>query len=379
VVGSIYANFETPGERINFINTHPPSEHTRNSGYNYFENKPTHRKSNDPSAFTEMRSQVLRGLEMRRMLLTLLVVLTFSPALANISVFSDTQNPLAAQSESRPAGWVYVPEVIFCGARMFLAAAQYSHTDLWGYDFYANDQALRLVYNCMTYLLDPDAQSVTSGTIGCMGEFGIPNGLQEGYPPFPPWDIDFMQYLEDNLSGVGCTFDLVHITGNDPLVDAGQPLYDIVMIGDEWVENRLHTRSEYSTYVGLGGKLILAGTWNDVPDPSGMQLAFLPKNTIWIKRFSVFEFLLPAEDPSHPIAKNINNPAWWYATYELLGMVINPHNFNKIVDYDEEYYTKIFSNPPGYPDSPTTLVLGGQWIEEDSVTETSWGSIKAQF
>jgi hypothetical protein len=316
---------------------------------------------------------------MRRMLLALLVVLILSPALANVSVFSDTQNPLAAQMGNRPAGLVYVPEVVVCGARMFLAAAQYDHTDLYGFDFYANDQALRLVYNCMTYLLDPDDQQVTSGTIGCMGDFENPNGLQEGYDSFPPWDIDFMQYLEDNLTGVGCTFDLVHITKYDPLVADGEILYDIVMVGDEWIENRLHTRSDYSTYIGLGGKLILAGTWNEVPDPSGLQLEFLPKNSIWLKQFSVMEFLLPAVDPSHPIAKNINNPSWWYDVYYMLGMIINPHIFDKIINYDEEYYTKIFAEPVGYPDSPSTLVLGGQWVEGENVTEKSWGAIKAQY
>ncbi|MCX7022149.1 MAG: hypothetical protein NTW26_07760 [bacterium] len=78
---------------------------------------------------------------------------------------------------------------------------------------------------------------------------------------------------------------------------------------EEWFASQIHTRSEYSTYVGLGGKLILAGTWDEVPDPSGIQLEFLPKNSIWIKQFSVMEFLLPAEDPSHPIAKNMNDPA----------------------------------------------------------------------
>jgi len=324
---------------------------------------------------------VLRGFDMRKMLLTLLVLLTLSPAIANVSVFSDTQNPLAAQTGNRPAGWVYVPEVVICGARMFFAASMYNHTDLIGNDFYANDQALRLVYNCMTYLLDPEDQQVTSGTIGCMGDFDIPNGLQREYHPFPPWDIDFMEYLEENLTGVGCSFDLVHIDNTDPLVEDGEPLYDIVMVGDEWVPNRLHSRSEYSAYVGLGGKLIIAGTWNEVPDPAGRQLDFLPKNSIWIKRFSVMEFLLPAVDPSHPIAKNINNSAWWYDVYATLGFIINPHIFDKIYNYDEEYYTKIFAEPAGYPDSPSTLVLGGQWVWEDepAVTETSWGVIKAQY
>jgi hypothetical protein len=325
-----------------------------------------------------MRLNVLRGFDMRKMLLTLLVLLILSPALANVSVFSDTQNPLAAQMENHPAGSFYVPEVVVCGARMFLAAAMYNHTDLWGNDFYANDQALRLVYNCMTYLLDPDDQQVTSGTIGCQGNFEIPNGLQEGYSGFPPLDIDFMQYLEENLNSVGCNFDLVHIDKNDPLVADGEPLYDIVMVGEEWIENRLHSRSEYSAYVGLGGKLIFAGTWNDVPDPSGMQLTFLPKNSIWIKQFPIMEFLLPAAEPAHPIAKNINNPAWWYAPYEPLGYIWNPHIYDKIFNYDEEYYTKIFAEPVGYPDSPTTLALGGQWVI-DAVTETSWGAIKAQY
>ncbi|MCX7022150.1 MAG: hypothetical protein NTW26_07765 [bacterium] len=123
---------------------------------------------------------------MRKIPLTFLFLLILSPALANVSVFSDTQNPLAAQMGNRPAGDVYVPEVVVCGARMFLAAAMYNHTDLDGYDFYANDQGLRLVYNCMTYLLDPEDQSVTSGTIGCIGDFGLPNGLQEG-SWYPPW------------------------------------------------------------------------------------------------------------------------------------------------------------------------------------------------
>jgi len=316
---------------------------------------------------------------MRRMLLTFLIMLTLSPALANVSVFSGTQNPLAAQMESRPTEWVYVPEVVVCGARMFLAAAHYNHTDLDGYSFYCNDQGLRLVYNCMTYLLDPENQSITSGTIGCIGNFDIPNGLQSGYSYYPPWDIDFMQNVEENLTGVGCSFDLVHITTSDPLVDSGQILYDIVMIGEEWVDNRIHDRSAFSTYVGLGGKIIIAGTWNEVPDPSGSQLDFLPKNTIWIKHFGTLEFLLPDEDPSHPIAKNMNNPAWWYDVYEPFGMIFNPHNYNKIFNYDEEYYTKIFADPPGYPDSPATLVLGGQWVWDDAVTETSWGEIKAQF
>ena len=316
---------------------------------------------------------------MKRTLLALLVVLFLSPVLANVGVFADAANPLAAHAGSRPTGYVYVPEVVVCGARMFLAAAHYNHTDLDGYSFYANDQALRLVYNCMTYLLDPEYQSVTSGTIGCMGDFDIPNGLQSGYPYYPPWDIDFMQYVEDNLAGVGCTFDLVHITNGDPLVEDGERLYDIVMIGEEWAPNQLHDRSTYSTYVALGGKLIIAGTWNDVPDPSGIQLDFLPKNTIWIKQLSAFEFLLPAEDPTHPIARNMVNPSWWYRVYEPWGFIINPHNFDKILNYDDEYYTKIFANPPGYPDSPSTLVLGGQWQEIPAVTETSWGAIKAEF
>jgi hypothetical protein len=51
---------------------------------------------------------------------------------------------------------------------------------------------------------------------------------------------------------------------------------------------------------------------------------------------------------------------------------------DKIFNYDEEYYTKIFAEPVGYPDSPTTLALGGQWVI-DAVTETSWGAIKAQY
>jgi hypothetical protein len=74
------------------------------------------------------------------------------------------------------------------------------------------------------------------------------------------------------------------------------------------------------------------------------------------------------------------NPHWWYAAYEPLGFIINPHNYNKIYNYDVQYYTKIFANPPGYPDSPTTLVLGGQWVPSGpGVDETSWGAIKAQF
>jgi hypothetical protein len=316
---------------------------------------------------------------MKKRLSVLLLLLVALPALANVSVFTDARNPIAEQMGYHPTDWEYVPEVVICGARMFLAAAQYNHTDLNGYDFYANDQALRLVYNCMTYLLDPEGQSITSGTIGCMGDFGLPNGLQEGTEAYPPWDIDFMQYVEDNLASVGCTFDLVHITNSDPLVDAGQPLYDIVMIGEEWEIERLHTRTEYSNYVSLGGKIIIAGTWNTVPDPGGMQLVFLPKNNIRIKRYYAFEFLLPAEDPGHPIARNIVNPHWWYDIYEPFSMIINPHNFDRCTDYDEEYYTKIFANPPGPPDTPATVVLGGEWKEMPAVTETSWGIIKAQF
>ncbi len=306
-----------------------------------------------------------------------LVLLAILPVTANISVFSDTQNPIARQMELQTTD-IWVAEVVICGARMFLAAAQYNHVDADGYDFMANDQALRLVYNSMTYLLDPEDQSVTSGYIGCIGEFDTYSGLQEGTDYYPAWDLNFMQFVEENLTAEGCTFDLVQIDKDTPLIDDGQILYDIVMIGEEWDFPYLHTRGEYSAYVSLGGKIILGCTWRPVPEPAGAQLDFLPKNRIWAMPFNQDEFLLPAADPSHPIAANIVNPQWWYDIYEPVGVPINNEQHFKMTDYDVEYYYKVFAAPPGFPDGPTTLVAGGQWIE-NSVVDTSWGAIKAQF
>jgi len=317
------------------------------------------------------------GVKMNKRIPVFLVLVVVFPALSNVSVFSDATNPIAKQMELQTTD-TYEPEIVICGSRMFLAAAQYDHVDVDGYDFMANDQALRLVYNSMTYLLDPENQSITSGYIGCMGEFGTYSGLQEGSDFYAPWDLSFMQFLEENLDNEGCTFDLVQIDMNSPLVDDGQIIYDIVMIGDIWRFEYLHSRGEYSTYVNQGGKIILAGTWSQIPDPAGAQLDFLPKNRIWAKRYKQDEFPLPADDPSHPIAINIINPQWWYDIYEPVGYPINPEHYLKMTDYDNEYYYKVFAAPPGYPDGPSTVVVGGQYVPS-SVVDTSWGAIKAAF
>ncbi|MCK4594389.1 hypothetical protein KAU45_07790 [bacterium] len=318
---------------------------------------------------------------MNKRLPVFLVLLAVLPVLANLSVYTDTQNPLAQQIPHR-TDWIYVPEVIVTGALMFLAGAHTNHVDTNGYDYYANDQGLKLVYNCMTYLLDRDW---SDEPIGCIGDFGKWSGLQTGYDAMPDWDQNYMQFLESNLNNEGCNFTLEQISNSDPLIGDGEILYDIVMIGDRWNFNVLHSRAEYSAYVSLGGKIIIAGTWDPIPDPAGGQLDFLPKNRIWMKRDLYTEFLLPATDPSHPIAENIINPQWWYRNYELWDGTpwegpVNPEIYNRIFKYDDEYYTKIFADPPGFPDTPSTLVLGGQWKEiPNAVHEMSWGAIKAQF
>lgn len=308
----------------------------------------------------------------RSMLIGLLVLLIAIPAFAHGTSLT-TPGSHSAYPSSLGYGTMTAdtgePEVIVTGAAMFLVAAMYYQENPFGGMFDVDRTPLDLVYNCITFLLGG-----TAGRVACIGNFApYVSGLQtqNNYP----YDINFMLNLEDNLNGrnsnlppdhpYNCNFEFVQITRDTPLVSGGVINYDLLMIGEQWSVGRLHTRAEFIDYINRGGKVIVGGS--SALNPIGETLTFLPKLNIKMRPHYIEYFPLPATDPGHPIARNIDTSEWG----------INDEILAILTDFDddpgEQYYTKIFSNEGG-PDGPTTVVLGGtNW----GITKDSWGAIKA--
>ncbi|MBD3372454.1 MAG: hypothetical protein GF403_07045 [Candidatus Coatesbacteria bacterium] len=295
-------------------------------------------------------------------------VLAFTGAGTSALSNGDCQSSPVLGIEQAPLG-ADDAEIIVTGASMFIPAAMYAHSTNDGDPYTANREGLDLVYNCMNYLIG------TSGNVACMGEFDPSSisGLQTDFPGYEPLNQNFMEFVEENLNGDNpdlpgdhpyhCSYEFTQIDNSDPLINGGQPNYDLLMIGEQWTADYLFTRSEIINYLLCGGKIIL-GSSSELDPVAGDQLTFLPKSQIFMKRQLIDGLPLPPCDPSHPIADNIDDGQWG----------IQSEVVNVIFNYDLSYYHPVFANYSALGDGEAYLVVGGE--QTSAVTETSWGAIK---
>jgi hypothetical protein len=307
----------------------------------------------------------------RRSLLLVLCLVVPLWAAGGLCVNATTP-PHTEQAPPQPS-WGKEDDVVITGSTMFIAAAWYCHSTVSGTPYTSNREGLDLVFNSMFYLIG------NTGSVACMGDFGqySLSGLQTGFY-LEDYDQNYMEFVEENLNGTNpnlpgnhpyhCSYDMTQISKDDPLVLNNEPLYDLLMIGEEWKieegENYLHTRQEITSFIAAGGKVIIAGS-TKVDPITGTRLSFLPKDQVWMFASVLGTFPLPPADPGHPIAAGIDEEEWG----------VQSEVYSVIRDYDEDYYYKVFSNSSFLDGNSTVLVVGGD--EWSGVQPTSWGALKA--